>query len=183
MPEVIYRVEPHRIRRSRWPLVIPFAIGALVVGLAALGGLGSRPAVAPSAPPTDVAEASPLPTRPPLAVEGRSSAQLTPPDRVTCGALDAGRCRTILAAAEDALGPDVPKVAAAQVFDSIVCGDTLDCPPSLLAVAARYGSVGFTFGDGERVLVNVVERVTPPGSLDAAAPIVAWIVRSWAAAG
>jgi hypothetical protein len=81
------------------------------------------------------------------------------PRSVRCRGIDVRSCRQIVRASVDALASNVRAVRAV-VYPSLVCGDDVDCPRSLLADNTPVGSVVLTLGDGTSAWVNVVATET-----------------------
>jgi hypothetical protein len=113
--------------------------------------------------------------------EPRSSARSV---TVRCHGLAAAACDRIVAAALDLLGPDAT-VESIDAWESLLCGDDLDCPRGRLAELRPLGSAVVEFGDEEPAgLVNVGERLTGGGAGGAGGAggggetaLVAWLIR------
>jgi hypothetical protein len=136
-----YEVPAGPIRRSRRPIVVPPLIALAVLAVALIAGPPSVPRPSPSGGPAPTAESTPAPL-----VAGVTD----------CGELRALVCRDAVRAAQLALGSDYPAIELATAWRSLICGDNLDCPPSMLAHARPAGSVVFTFADTSSAWVNLV---------------------------
>ena len=160
---------PARVRGRSWavPAGLVAAIGLGLVGL----GISARmitPAPAPTATPGPVAglDGTTLPSR-----------QRTLPASLDCHDLPHATCARVVDAALAVLPGDVPDVATAGAWGSLLCDSTFDCPPTDLQSATPLGSVIVSFADGgTEAWVNVVERAVAerPGRVTQAW-IVAWI--------
>jgi hypothetical protein len=94
---------------------------------------------------------------------------------IRCHDLDAGSCHRVAAAALDVMGPDAA-VESIDVWQSLLCGDDLDCPPGRLAGLHPLGSAIVGLGDHERPgWINVGERLATPAAGEPA--LVAWLIR------
>jgi hypothetical protein len=130
-------------------------------------------ASAPAAPP---ASAAPTPARSVASAPAVAVVPVRLPRRVGCHGVDEPACRDIAQAGASVLPADGAAIAAVDVWDSLLCGDELDCPRSRLDGADPLGSVIVAFaGGGPSAWINVVGRST---GTDAAGPrSLAWIVR------
>ncbi len=73
------------------------------------------------------------------------------------------------------MGPDAP-VESIDVWQSLLCGDDLDCPPGRLAGLRPLGSAVVGLGDDERPgWINVGERLAAQAAGEPA--VVAWPIR------
>jgi hypothetical protein len=80
------------------------------------------------------------------------------PDVIACHDIAAGHCERLVRAALRVLPADLPAVRDAAVWDSLVCGDTFDCPPGYLRDSTPEGSVVVRFVDGSpSTAINVVD--------------------------
>jgi len=139
-------------------------VGAgLVVAVAVLAAVA-----APVAPGSDPVSGSPAvvwavpaastPSGPSAATGPPSQPPRPLPDELECGGLSPAACRRVVAAALAALPAYAPPVVAASAWESIVCGDTFDCPTRRLDRAYPLGSVAVSFADGSPgAIVDVVE--------------------------
>jgi hypothetical protein len=155
-----YEVPAGPIRRSRRSILVPPLLAAAVVAAALIAG--------PSPIPRPPEPASPPPTAAPVAAGATD-----------CRELRAIVCRDTVRAAQLALGADYPTIASATAWRSLICGDTLDCPPAMLARSRPAGSVVFTFADTSVAWVNVVwvdvsSRRFEDGTEHLAAFVVRW---------
>jgi hypothetical protein len=128
-----FEVALRSLGRSRRPIVVPPLIAAAVIAIAILGG---RPGPAP--PPA-------VSPQPPVLADVTECVDVRP---VTC--------RQAAEVAAVALGVGHPTIASAKVWRSLLCGDTLDCSPTLLLRTRPAGSVVFTFDDRTVAWVNLV---------------------------
>ncbi len=156
-----YRIEPTRLgRRSGRAVLISAAtvvigLGVIVAGLAFL-----RPAT----PAPSLAEATIAPT-------ARPTPSPTPRPPITCHDLEPARCTEVAEAALAAIDdPSLPIVRGVEVWATLVCGDTLDCPPSRLGKRSVAGSAIVGLADDVSLWVNVTDAGR--GMLDA------WVVRT-----
>ncbi|HET7169656.1 MAG TPA: hypothetical protein VFI69_10685 [Candidatus Limnocylindrales bacterium] len=95
----------------------------------------------------------------------------TAPPEVLCHELAGSRCDQVAAAALGAVGGSMfGPIRSVDVWGSLLCGDTIDCPNGRLAFARVAGSAVIGLADGGTVWVNVTELGR--GSFDA------WVVRS-----
>ena len=139
-------------------------VGAcLVVAVSALAAVAAPVAPGSESPSRSpsmarAAPASRSPTGPSAATGPPSRPPRPLPDELECGGLAPAACRRVVAAALAALPADAPPVVAASAWDSIVCGDTFDCPTRRLDRAHPLGSVAVSFAGGSPgAVVNVVE--------------------------
>jgi hypothetical protein len=167
-----YEVEPSRLtRRSS---ASGFAVAALIViALAGIvvvtNGAGSgagevRPVAdaAPSSVPAALVLPSPSPSpRPAFLPSPYPSGLANTPLELTCHAIGIDQCRIVAdAAVAAARDPYLPSAATVDVWASLVCGSTLDCPPNQLADLLPLGSATISYRGSEIVLwVNVGEVV------------------------
>jgi hypothetical protein len=142
-----YELAATRIsRRTSRPALAAAAAIVGVLVIAAAIGLMDRGGVAPDSRALG---------------EPRSSARSV---TVRCHELAAAACDRIVAAALDLIGPDAT-VESIDAWESLLCGDDLDCPPGRLAELRPLGSAVVEFGDEEPAgLVNVGERLAARGS-------------------
>jgi hypothetical protein len=132
-----FEVPPGPIKRSRRPILVPPLIAIVVVATALIAG--------PPPVPGPSEQARVAPTAPPLAAT-----------LIDCQDRRQFVCRETVRAAQVALGSDYPAIASATAWRSLICGDTLDCPPAMLTRSRPAGSVVFTFADMSVAWVNVV---------------------------
>lgn len=173
----------HR-RGSRLPAIAVVAVGIAVVVVALVTadpGVASRPGATPatsSALEAAVSPPSPSSTpRPPsaLAVPPRP-ARL--PGTIECHELGSVTCGELVHATMAVLPPGGPPVSAIDAWGSILCGDSLDCPPQWFVGYRPLGSTVVSFtADGIKAWVNVVEPAPFPGRVWDPTRTVAWIVR------
>ncbi|HEU0235985.1 MAG TPA: hypothetical protein VFR14_06035 [Candidatus Limnocylindrales bacterium] len=148
-----YQASGRASNRRRWPLVVPplLAVALVAAGLAGRAG---------EVPPDDGAHPSP---------------SASPIVRwIDCGGVANQECGAAVAAARRALDESFPIVHTATVSPSLICGDSLECPPWFLRDSRSVGSVVLTFVDSPLVAwVNVVEpdpSAVPDGEGDGSAP-------------
>ncbi len=144
-------------------MLVPIVLGLGVVVTAVLGGGVGAPgaerdrAVAVATATPRAAVPSPRP-RPDAGVRAAASSDLpAPPSIVHCGPLSRFDCRRAVVAAVSILVRERRAIVSADVSASLICGDVLDCPASLLDRARPVGSVVLTFDDAATAWVNVVE--------------------------
>ena len=188
----IFELEPRQVGRGRrpWPGVVAVVVAGLSIVLAAVlaGGPSDRstghgPGAASGASPSATALGLA-----PDAVDGGApgaTAQTSRPmpTSITCHDIDRFACRLAVARALGTLeGGDVPAVESADVWSSLVCGDTLDCPATRLdGLATPLAGVIFRLvGGGPAAWINVVYR-SPSRPLQHGPTLDAWIAR-WQAA-
>ncbi len=99
------------------------------------------------------------------------------PVTVRCHDLAAGPCNRVAAAALDVIGPDAA-VESIDVWQSLLCGDDMDCPAGRLAGLRPLGSAVVGFGDAESAgWVNVGERPAAGAGGGGEPALVAWLIR------
>ncbi len=143
-------------------------VATLVAVGAATGGVprADRNVVAATAGPTlDVGAGTTTATLPrPL------------PRNLTCRDVDRTDCLRIAKAALLALPVDAPDAVDATVWRSLLCNDSLECPPARLKGSVPLGSVIIGFADGgPRAAVNVVEGQIGPIRRAPHAWVVRWM--------
>jgi hypothetical protein len=100
------------------------------------------------------------------------------PRVIQCHGLGDTVCIAVVRATVAVLPADVPAVTRIDAWDSILCGDNLDCPPHRLAGSEPMGSAVVSFAaGGTQAWVNVVEPSPTDGGDGTAQVPVAWIVR------
>jgi hypothetical protein len=178
-----YRVEPTPLDRgrSRRVVLVTTALTIVVGSLVAMFAVGGRttPEIASAtaiATPAPVESASqPAASR---AVRSPAPAVLAPgrPPRILCHDVAGGPCaaiaRAVLAVVVD---PALPWPTRIDVWSSLLCGSTFDCPPGRLAGRRPAGSAVVVVGR-LGFWVNVTGAAggsgAEPGSLEA------WVIRS-----
>jgi hypothetical protein len=179
---VTYEVRPRRLggARGRRPAAL---VALALVAVAGWAVLASPAVEAPNpfregAAGLDGQPSAPRATAPaqqhgePAGAEAADVAG--PPRRRVCHDVAVATCHGAVNAAVGALPADLPRIASADVWTSLVCGDTLDCPPARLRDARPVASVALAFADeGPAAWVNVVAR-RDGGSADR---LSAWLVR------
>lgn len=100
------------------------------------------------------------------------------PVTMACHDIDPATCRLAVASALVALDGDMPAVTSAEAWSGLVCGDTLDCPPTRLdGNATPVANVVLRLaGGGPAAWVNVVYR-SHGRPLDFDPTLEAWIAR------
>ena len=172
-----FRIEPTPLskRRSRRILAVT---GAIAVGLSiVIGALASgnaRPiATVVSATATPASQAARSPSAPPL-LSASAVARTGPAPRVVCHDVTEARCTAISQAAlRVADDPALPWPTRIDVWASLLCGSTFDCPPDRMTGRQVAGSA-IVLGPTVGVWVNLVE---PAGGTDSAS-FDAWVIRS-----
>ena len=100
------------------------------------------------------------------------------PANLECHAVSDAICDAVAIASLAILPADAPPVLAIDAWASILCGDSLDCPPQRLAASEPLGSAVVTFaGGGSQAWVNVVEPSPGTAGDGSADGPTAWIVR------
>lgn len=149
-----YQVAPTPVPGRSGRAVVAIALLASMVGAGVLAGLMTLSGPARPAP-----------------VERSDAAPSTPAPDVTCHDLAGSRCEDVADAALGAVvGPMFGSVRSVDVWATLVCGDTLDCPNGRLADATVAGSAVIDLVDDGTVWVNVTRL--GPGRYDA------WVIRS-----
>ncbi|MGH2474341.1 MAG: hypothetical protein ACRDIL_03680 [Candidatus Limnocylindrales bacterium] len=151
-----YRIEPTRLARRSGRAVL-IGAAAVVVGLGVV--LAVLALQRPTVTSTVVAEATVVPAPSP-----------TPLPAITCHDLETVRCSHVAEAALGAIDdPTLPTVRGVEVWATLLCGDTLDCPPDRLGERRVAGSAVVGLADDRALWVNVTE--SERGTFDA------WVVR------
>jgi hypothetical protein len=181
---VEYQVDPTRLtpRRGRRTVAVTAAIAmgiaVLVGGLALAGrapsGNGPVPpmAVASSAEPlafaaTTAPDVAPWDTPTPTIAPG-------PPPRLTCHGVPGARCADILRAVLIAIAdPPIPHPTRVDIWASLLCGDSFDCPPGQIDDRQPAGSAVVTAGS-IWLWVNVTDALGASGPRT----LSAWVIRS-----
>jgi hypothetical protein len=187
-----FDVEPAPVRRRgpRIPAIVVLAAGVAVVAFAVVtadpGGTApvAGSVASPGASVAEVARVAPT-TGAPTATGGATT-RAAPfpstrgrrlPANLECHAISDAICDAVATASLAVLPADAPAVAAIDAWASILCGDSLDCPPQRLARSEPLGSAVVSFAGGNQAWVNVVEpSAIAAGNGSTDAPI-AWIVR------
>ncbi len=188
--------------RSRRSIVAVLIAGVAIVGLA----LATKPpAASPSSRPQQVvADAQPTSSQIAAAAAssfvdapatvlqqalaagqspGSSPSAATPepaihslPDKIECKGVDYDSCLLIAVAAIRALPEPTPVIRSAAIWKSLMCDNSLDCPPGFLRTVVPLGSVVLTF-DAGTTWMNVVGRPVAGGFGPSDLRLEAWIVR------
>ncbi len=173
---------PVRRRGPRIPVIVVLAAGLAVVGFAVLTSNpdGQAPAVSPGPSAGAVARVAPT-------TAARTGATPAPfpstrgrrlPANLECHAVSDAICDAVATASLAILPADAPPVQGIDAWASILCGDSLDCPPQRLATSEPLGSAVVTFaGGGAQAWVNVVEPSPGASGGGPADGPTAWIVR------
>jgi hypothetical protein len=172
-----FRVDPTPLsrRRSRRILAttaVVVAAMAVLVGALTLGNTRPNTAVVqtlattlPAVTPSPASTASPEPT---------VLARTGPPPLVVCHDVADERCQTIARAALTASDdPTLPWPTKVEVWASLLCGSTFDCPPGRITAHETEGSAVITAGS-LGLWVNVVQLTTGSG----ATMLEAWVIRT-----
>jgi hypothetical protein len=160
---VDYRIAPTRIPGHSGRSVVAIACALTVVV-----GLGLTILTHGAAPGARVAVTS-GPPRP------DSTARL--PD-VRCHDVDPGRCTEIASAAVGAIvDPTLPPARSVDVWASLLCGSTFDCPPYHLVDRRPAGSAVVTIG-ASVLWVNVTEIVREDDRGSRLPMLDAWVIPS-----
>ena len=181
---VAYQVDPTPLTRRRSRRILAatatVAIGtAVVVGGLALGGRPpSGNALVP--PIAEASSAEPIASAASTAPDAAPSDTPTPtiapgpPPRLTCHGVPGARCADILRAVLIAIAdPPIPHPTTVDVWASLLCGDSFDCPPGRIDDRQPAGSAVVTAGS-IWLWVNVTDALgtSGPGTLSA------WVIRS-----
>jgi hypothetical protein len=172
---VDYRVEPTRLARrtSRFVLAVTATavVIAVVVGAVALS-VGNRPEPSPLGIASPVAGAS-------VAIASASAAAPVVPPEIRCHDVESPRCAQVARAALDAAAdPSLPRPLTVDVWASLLCGSSFDCPPYRLVGRRPAGSAVVGFATSRVLWVNITEvvEVHPLGATDL--KLDAWVIRS-----
>jgi len=154
-----FEVRPTAVRggHPRAGIALAAAIGLVVV----VGALVTR---------------QPVPARPSTLTEADIAA-LRLPARLDCHDLARRDCEVATRAALALFAPADGEVTSAGAWKSLLCSNTLDCPPSrLTADATPVGSVIVTFATGPAAWINVMAYPSTSGNAPGTAAD-AWVVR------
>jgi hypothetical protein len=171
---VEYRTDPTRIAggSSRSVLTVALTVAiALGVGIVALsvGGTSERHVAdtTAGAPPSDDAP-------------GPLAGVATPSPTVHCHDVPNRRCVRVAAAAVGAiLDPTLRPARTVDVWASLLCGSTFDCPPYHLADREPLGSAVVGLAGSTVLWVNVSEIVVAGADRGAPEPqLDAWVIPS-----
>lgn len=179
---------PVRRRGPRIPPIVVIAFGIAVVAFAvATANPGERsPESSPAASARAVARVAPT-IGAPTATGDPTGATPAPfpstrgrrlPANLECHAVSDAICDAVAIASLAILPADAPPVLGIDAWASILCGDSLDCPPQRLAASEPMGSAVVTFaGGGSQAWINVVEPSQGTAGDGSADGPTAWIVR------
>jgi len=181
-----YEVEPTRVdRRSKRPALGAGVAIASVVVVAI--GRGDRTPSRRAESAGSLAATDSDCARDPSATETVRSPDITrsslrlplfASQDVTCHGVGRAGCLQMARAAVAALDPPRPLIGAIEVWPSLICGDTIDCPLSVLRRIDPLGSAVLHLrGSQSEVWVNVGQDTVTGSSPSAAAAIEAWIIR------
>jgi hypothetical protein len=172
-----YRNDPTRVtgRSGRsvlaTALTVAFALGGGIVALSVGGGSGARTAGATEAGSPALAM--------PSAIGGAARVAARSPT-VRCHDVPSPRCARVAAAAVDAIvDPTLPPATTVDVWATLLCGSTFDCPPYHLADRLPAGSAVIVLASSMVLWVNVTEIIlsdTDRGSVDSRFD--AWVIPS-----
>jgi hypothetical protein len=184
----IFEFGPRQVGRGRppWPGVIAVLAAGLSIVLAAVvagdpsdRSTGQGPTVASRSSASAAALGSATDRGEPGAPAQMSRPM---PTSITCHDIDRFACRLAVATALGRLEGNLPAVESTDVWSSLVCGDTLDCPATRLdGRATPLASVIVRLvGVGPAAWINVIYR-SPGRPLQHTPTVEAWIAR-WQAA-
>jgi hypothetical protein len=157
--DMAFEVPPTAVRSGhprRW-----IGLAALVGLVVVVGAVLTRP---------------PVPTRT-SSLDPAVITALHLPAQLDCHDLDRSSCEAATRAAIGLFAPSDGAVTAAGAWKSLLCSNTLDCPPTrLTADAEPLGSVIVTFAAGPAAWINVMAH---PASIAGGPETVAdaWVVR------
>ena len=180
-----YELAPSPVaRRSSRSALLVAALACLILGGAVVaaiaGGIsGTGPGPRPIAEAMRAAQtsASPVPSAAADASPAHVAAVL--PLWVTCHDLDAERCRSLAAAAVAGIDdPTLTAPSSVDVWATILCGSTFDCPPNRLAGRHPAGSVVVAFPGAVTLWINVTEDNLGLGGGPGVRPLEVWVIRS-----
>jgi hypothetical protein len=98
---------------------------------------------------------------------------------VRCHDVPSTRCASLARAAlEAAMDPSLPPAIAVDVWASLLCGSTFDCPPARLAGHHPAGSAVIDLSGSLELWVNVTEPDELVAPRAAPSALVAWVIRS-----
>ncbi len=185
-----FSVSPTRIgsRRSRWAVAGLVVAACALVAVAVVGGNPST-STAPSTRTAGVAATVALPS--PAVSPGPSSgdgaqAAARLPATITCQQFEPAPCRRVVNAAVAIISPGAGTIRAVSVWRSLLCDDSIRCPPQRLRDTTPVGSVVLDFGAGSSVYVNVIATTNrqdsraigaDDGDVPATSDLEAWVVR------
>jgi hypothetical protein len=180
-----YELAPSPVaRRSSRSAVLVAGLAGLILGgavVAAIAGGLSGPRPAPIAEATTRAAHAAASPGPSAVADDASPTHpaIVLPLWVTCHDLAAERCRSLAAAA--VAGIDDPALTApssVEVWGSILCGSTFDCPPTHLDGHHSAGSVVVAFPGTVTLWVNVTEADRGLGGGPGVRPLEVWVIPS-----
>lgn len=176
-----YQVDPTRLRRRSGRSV---AVMATVISVALFGTIAGLALIGRTVDPIAVAIASALPNGATASAQPTAAVQSPVPvvavaPVIHCHDVAAHLCSRIAAAAavviaEAAAGP----ARTIDVWASLLCGDTFDCPPVRLVDRDPAGSAIVSLAGSTALRVNVVERVRSGPRASADLPLEAWVIDS-----
>ncbi len=158
----------------RHPKLLAAAL-ALIVLAATTPGIAARLTSNPTPPsPSAAAYALATAAERPSEAPGGAHVSASGPRSVACGKVRQPECGRIVSGIGSLVGSAaLPPIAHVDVYASLLCDSSLDCPPSLLAHVRVLGSAVVSFDGQERqAWVDVVDA----GDGRALNPE-AWIVR------
>jgi hypothetical protein len=174
---------PVRRRGPRIPAIVVLAVGIGIVGTAVATSSPGEPTTVPASTAPAAAVTRVMPTSGGSATAAKPAASpaqfpstrgARPPSNLKCHAVSDAICDAVAMASLAILPADAPRVVGIDAWASILCGDSLDCPPQRLATSEPLGSAIVTFARGPQAWVNVVD---PSPAAEASAGPLAWIVR------
>jgi hypothetical protein len=156
---VTFEVQPIQVGAGHWRLAI---VLVAVLALAIVGvGVVSRPHVSAARG---------------ASVDARELAVLRLPSGLDCHDLARPDCESAIRTALLLLEPTDGAVVEAGAWKSLLCSNSLDCPPTLLAASSPVGSVVLRFASGDDAWINVMARPEPTPAGPVVTPF-AWFVR------
>ena len=163
-----YDAAPIRVARGSSRSVLGVASAAallIVIGVVmAAIGVPDRRVADLAVPSTAAPSVAPTPTGSPA---------------VRCHDVPSARCAILARAALDAaLDPSLPPAIAVDVWSSLLCGSTFDCPPARLADQHPAGSAVIDLGGSLALWVNVTEHDDPADPRTVGSGLEAWVIRS-----
>jgi hypothetical protein len=178
---VEYQVDPTPLthRRSRRILAVTatVAIGiAVLVGGLAIAGRGPS-GIVPAAPIAAASSAEVFASAVPVATPSDTSTPTIapgPPPRLACHGVPGARCADILRAVLIAVAdPTIPHPTTVDIWASLLCGSTFDCPPGRMEGQRPAGSAVV-------VACSIWLWVNVTDTLGASGPntLSAWVIRS-----
>jgi hypothetical protein len=178
---VAYQVDPTPLTHRRSRRILAATATVAIVTAVLVGGLtlaGRAPSGNALVPPIAVASSAgpPAPAAPAATPSDTPTPAIAPgpPPRLTCHGVPGARCADILRAVLIAIAyPPIPHPTRVDIWASLLCGDSFDCPPGQIDDRQPAGSAVVTAGS-IWLWVNVTDALgaSGPGTLSA------WVIRS-----